>query len=396
MSDKKTALVVGMGTSPAVLTETVWALAHQTEPVVPDEIVVITTKSGKDVLRTAIMSGAPSVWNRLKTALAKEKIAIDGKLVFGDTSIRVIPDADGNEASDLRTGADNLRAADFMLGELRKYTADSATTVLCSIAGGRKTMSALLFSCMSLLGREDDKVYHVLIPPEYECGMNPPFFFPEKGKKHELLSRGQSTVKHVASTKIGIELFEVPFVRMRGWYQDKFKTELPSYKSLISKVQSVAPPAVVYPEIEIDAWNGSMAIYGKSYVFRPQLFALLVMFANRINELDTIYRTFCKLVKIDYEGECKWLEKLQIDPIEQNPSVKFANYDDSKWREQNQEISKIVSRLRSKIKKIDEDVAKALVPESPHPVIFPQSQIKWVNRDKLVDICGYLFWDNGK
>jgi hypothetical protein len=112
--------------------------------------------------------------------------------------------------------------------------------------------------------------------------------------------------------------------------------------------------------------------------------------------LDTIYKTFCKLVKIGYEGECKWLEKLQIDPIEQNPSVKFANYDDSKWREQNQEISKIVSRLRAKIKKIDEDVAKALVPESPHPVILPQSQIKWVNRDKLVDICGYLFADKKK
>lgn len=115
MNDKKIVLVVGMGTSPAVMTEAVWALAHQSEPVVPDEIVVITTKSGKDALRMAIMSGAPSVWNRLKNALAKEKIAIDGKLVFGDTSIKVIPDADGNEASDLRTGADNLRAADFML-----------------------------------------------------------------------------------------------------------------------------------------------------------------------------------------------------------------------------------------------------------------------------------------
>ena len=115
MNDKKIVLVVGMGTSPAVMTETVWALAHQAEPVVPDEIVVITTKSGKDTLRAAIMSGAPSVWNRLKTAFAKEKIAISGKLVFGDTSIRVIPDAEGNEVSDLRTGADNLRAADFML-----------------------------------------------------------------------------------------------------------------------------------------------------------------------------------------------------------------------------------------------------------------------------------------
>ena len=126
MNDKKIVLVVGMGTSPAVMTETVWALAHQSEPVVPDEVVVITTKSGKDALRTAIMSGAPSVWNRLKTALAKGKIAIDSKLVFGDTSIRVIPDADENKASDLRTGADNLRAADFMLTSIQaKHSQES-------------------------------------------------------------------------------------------------------------------------------------------------------------------------------------------------------------------------------------------------------------------------------
>ena len=141
-SAKRTILVAGMGTSPAVLTETVWALAHQEQPIVPDEIVVITTKSGKDALRKAVMSGEPSVWERLKAALRKEKIAIDGKLVFGDTSIRVMPDESGNEIVDLRTGADNLRAADFMLGELRKYTEDTETTILCSIAGGRKTMSA--------------------------------------------------------------------------------------------------------------------------------------------------------------------------------------------------------------------------------------------------------------
>lgn len=181
-SDNRTILIAGMGTSPAVLTETVWVLVRHEQPVVPDKIVVITTKSGKDALRTAVMSGEPNVWERLKMALRKEKIATDSKLVFGETSIRVMPDERGNEIVDLRTGADNLRAADFMLGELRKYTEDTETTVLCSIAGGRKTMSALLFSCMTLLGREQDKVYHVLLPPMFEQGVEPPFFFPEPGR----------------------------------------------------------------------------------------------------------------------------------------------------------------------------------------------------------------------
>ena len=45
MNDKKIVLVVGMGTSPAVMTETVWALAHQEHFVVPDEIGVFATKN---------------------------------------------------------------------------------------------------------------------------------------------------------------------------------------------------------------------------------------------------------------------------------------------------------------------------------------------------------------
>ena len=382
MSDKKIVLVIGMGTSPAVMTETVWALAHQSEPVVPDEVVVITTKSGKDALRTAIMSGASSVWNRLKTALAKEKIAIDGKLVFGDTSIRVIPDADGNEASDLRTGADNLRAADFMLGELRKYTADSATTILCSIAGGRKTMSALLFSCMSLLGREDDKVYHVLIPPEYECGMNPPFFFPEKAVKHELLSRGQPNGKRVSSSKIGIELFEVPFVRMRGWYQDKFKGEPPSYKSLISKVQSVAPPAVVYPEIEIDAWGRGLSINGETVSLSSPCFAMLLLLASGCQVKD-LHKKLMALYLVQGTGKCDWLASFQ-------EGTRFKSEDCP------EDVTKVQSELRKKLKEAGFSNADSLVPQRGAPVMFPLTRIKWRNRDKLADICGYLFADKKK
>ncbi len=122
---KRTILVAGMGTSPAVLTETVWALAHQETPVVPDEITVITTKSGREALQKALMTGTSCVWECMKASLRKEKIAIEGKLVLGETSIRVFPDENGNAIDDLRTGDDNLRAADFMLGELRRTFAGS-------------------------------------------------------------------------------------------------------------------------------------------------------------------------------------------------------------------------------------------------------------------------------
>ena len=47
-NDKRKVLIVTMGSSPAVLTETVWALAHLKEPVVPDEIVVLSARNSVD------------------------------------------------------------------------------------------------------------------------------------------------------------------------------------------------------------------------------------------------------------------------------------------------------------------------------------------------------------
>ena len=134
-SAKHIVLVAGMGTSPAVLTNAVWALAHQREPVVPDEIAVFITKNGKTLLKKELFDDG--VWADMLTCLAREGVNVEGKLLFGETSIRSIPDARGNEIGDLRTGEDNLRAADFMLAQLRQYTEDSGVELHVSIAAGR-------------------------------------------------------------------------------------------------------------------------------------------------------------------------------------------------------------------------------------------------------------------
>jgi CRISPR-associated protein (TIGR02584 family) len=219
MNKKRQILVAGMGTSPAVLTNAVWALAHQREPVVPDEIVVFITKNGKTLLKKSLFDGG--VWADMLKCLAREGVNVEGKLMFGETSIRSIPDVKGNEIDDLRTGEDNLRAADFMLAQLRQYTEDSGTELHVSIAGGRKTMSALLLSCMTLLGRECDKVYHVLLPSEFEGGTEPAFYFPKKGEKY----KSRLTGKSYPGAKVQSELFEVPFVRMRGWCRENSSTD---------------------------------------------------------------------------------------------------------------------------------------------------------------------------
>ena len=368
-----------------MLTETVWALAHQREPIVPDQIEVITTASGKAALTKAVLDGSPSVMDRLKAALCKEKIDVEGKLVFGSASIKVIPDAKGNELDDLRTGDDNLKAADFMLDELRKYSECSDTTIHCSIAGGRKTMSALLFSCMSLVGREQDKVYHVLVPPEFEGGVEPVFYFAEPGKTYVAAKTG----KKYKANQVQSELFEVPFVRMRGWYQEKFNEKnLPTYKTLIERMQSIAPRAVSYPAVTIDAWNGEVQVDGDSVRLKGYAFAVLLMLANGESRLDEIYKKMCKLVRLDVDCECAWLDKIQLDCGIKDDTRKFAKYDESKWREQNQEISKILNPLRDKLRKNGFKDPKSLVPVDNNSVTFPIDKINWLGRDEFKRISG--------
>ena len=371
MNKKRQILVAGMGTSPAVLTNAVWALAHQREPVVPDEIVVFITKNGKTLLKKELFDDG--VWADMLTCLAQEGVNVEGKLMFGETSIRSIPDAKGNEIDDLRTGEDNLRAADFMLAQLRQYTEDSGVELHVSIAGGRKTMSALLVSCMTLLGRENDKVYHVLLPSEFEGGTEPVFYFPKKGEKY----KSRLTGKSYPGAKVQGELFEVPFVRMRGWYQEKFKNIPPSYRTLISKVQTVAPPAVVYPEIEIDAWNGWVTLNGRQVAMSRPCFAMLLLLASGVDAKEH-HKRLLAAHKAPNVASCDWLASFQEGAL-------FTNESDI------EDIYKTMSNLRGKLKKAGLADAESLVPQRGRAVMFPLPRIKWHNVSKLADICGCLF-----
>lgn len=386
---KDIVLIAGIGTSPAVLTETVWSLAHQKPAVVPAKVVVITTTSGKDGLVKALLSERDCVWEKLKTALRKDKIDIGGGLTFTEDSIKVMLDSNDKRLSDLRNGEENLDAADFMLGELRKYTEDPSKTVMCSIAGGRKTMSALLFSCMSLLGREDDRVYHVLIPPEYDCGMVPPFYFPQKGVTHELLDRSRKpTGRKIQSSKIAVDLFDVPYVRMRGWFQEKFKTLPPSYRKLVAKVQTVAPPAILpMPELAIDAANGIFKIDGKQCKLSDTCFALLLLIAKGENDQDRQFETLMKMASFTLKDERsapQWFsgfrDSNRVNEKENGLKPEFSI------------ITKLASDLRGALKKggLDDLAVKRLVPKNRSRVEpYPAERIKVAHDEFLADVCGY-------
>lgn len=378
-TSRRLVLVAGIGTSPAVLTETVWALAHRETPQVPDEIVVITTKTGKARLRTDLIESG--VWRDLVDALVRAQIPGAARLRLGETSVRVLPDADGNEIDDLRTADDNMRAADFMLGVIRQYTEDPSTVVYASLAGGRKTMSALLFSCMGLLGREDDKIFHVLTNPE-ALALRPPFYFPRERAVHEFVENGKA--RKIAAARVAIDLFEVPFVRMRGWYQERFKTIPPTYRALVSRVQSVAPTAEVYPPMEIDVWDGLLRVGGENVDLASTEFAALVLLAQGCVG-DGLLAHLRETHRFKGSGVgcawCAWLSVFQ-------EGSRFASDEDE---DNERDLSKVLSSLRAKLSKAGLPNVEGLVPKRGRPVTFPVERIVWKNRQRLADVCGCLF-----
>lgn len=231
----KTVLIVLLGTSPAILTETVWALAVN-EGMVPDEIEIWTTKIGKEKFEAQVFNPEKNAWESLKADLIKRKIDIADKLILGDDSWKIFANTEKQRLEDLLTTDDNLAAADKMLAELRKYD-EPSTQILLSIAGGRKTMSALALQCMSLLGREGDKVYHVLVNPPFDNPkLMPPFFFPEKkGKKWAERKIGDDC--KVTDEMAQINLFSVPYIRVRPLYEEKLKEKVVSFSALCERIQ---------------------------------------------------------------------------------------------------------------------------------------------------------------
>ncbi len=152
---RKHILLISVGMSPAVITETVYALNQVKDA--PQEIVAITTVKGKEAIMEQLF-GEDAVW---ETMLNECKLK--GKVIFDEANIELIPDENKKHSKDIVSDSDNNELADKLLRILRGYTTPDYR-ISFSIAGGRKSMSAVGALVMSLLGRKEDKMYHILVP----------------------------------------------------------------------------------------------------------------------------------------------------------------------------------------------------------------------------------------
>lgn len=245
---KKRILIAVSGLSPQILTETLYGLAIK-QNFIPTEIHLITTIEGAHRASLNLLHEKTGKFH----ALCQEYQLPD--INFSEQQIHVIRDAQENELNDIRTPEENEAAADFITNIIKELTSDEDSAVHVSIAGGRKTMGYYLGYALSLFGRSQDCLSHVLVTEGYEGHKD--FYYPTV--KSNIINTRDN--RPLDTSKAEITLAEIPFIRMR---QDIPK-KLLGGKAGFSDTITLARKAELAPELIVDIKNKRLSASGKVF-----------------------------------------------------------------------------------------------------------------------------------
>lgn len=256
------------GLSPAVITETLYALAtRRRRPVIPREVHLITTHGGYPTVVAALMGPAGAL-----ARLRQQYRLPESSLRCTDAHVHVLRDAYGGPLDDIRTAEDSRAAGEQINRLVRDLAADSATELHCSVAGGRKTMSALLAAALQLHGRPGDRLYHVLVNEPFERVQD--FYFPPRPPVRYRLDG-----KPVDSRAARIELAEIPFVRLGAAVQRLGLRGL-NLEGLAAEVEAEAQGRLRPETLVIGLPRRRAAIGGRPLGLAPQELALYAFYAE--------------------------------------------------------------------------------------------------------------------
>lgn len=268
----KQILLVASGMSPQVLTETLFALIHQEKPFLPDEIHMVTTAVGRDKAVTELLDGSNGHFYHF----CRDYGFASG--VFQASDIHTIRDMHGGELSDIKTPEDNEAAADTITALIASLTTDPDTTLHVSLAGGRKTMSYYTGYALSLYGRRQDQLSHVLISDGYESC--PDFYYPTPVTQMITSHQGES----LDASKARVTLAKIPFVRLREDLPTRFLDGTTGFSETVRRMGKVDEPR----HLMLDIKNRQVSLSGVKFDLsaRELEFAFLLMFIRNLEGDD--------------------------------------------------------------------------------------------------------------
>ncbi len=272
MEEQKVVLISVVGMSPAVVTETIWAL-HTEEPAfVPDEVKLFTTRKAWENASKALLSreNGRSIWDELQQKIGKEMIL--KKHIFEDLQ--------GGELEDIVTDNDQELVADQLLKGVREYKnpQQEVCRVVASLAGGRKSMSALMYAVMSLAAEADDMITHVLADEQASACRN--FFFPEQ-ECQQLTAKINGQEQPFTAADVRLSLAAIPFVPLASLVKNSDFDASGSFSRLVEKTSRVvAKVGPAQTQIRISKSQCKVFINDNALLLTADQFVLMAIMAE--------------------------------------------------------------------------------------------------------------------
>ncbi|MDR7491964.1 MAG: CRISPR-associated ring nuclease Csm6 [Armatimonadota bacterium] len=256
------------GLSPAVVTETLYALAVASpRPVVPSEVHVLTTQRGYPRV-VATLLGPDGALARLR---AEYRLPPDS-LRCTPAHVHVLAGPDGRPLDDIRTAEESRAAGEGIAALVRRLAADDGVRLHCSLAGGRKTMSVLLATALQLHGRPGDRLYHVLVSEPFE--QIPEFLYPPRRP-----TRYRWAGRMVDARRARVELVEVPFVPLGAAARLLGYSHL-ALERIAAELEAEARGRLVPEPLALDPARHRARVGDRSIALPPQEAALYAFYAT--------------------------------------------------------------------------------------------------------------------
>ncbi len=259
-------LLAVSGLTPQVVTETIYALAaDECAPFIPTEVHLITSAEGARRAELSLLSDDLGWFHKLCADYHLPGVRFDR------SHIHVMRDAHGQPMNDIRSPSDNQAAADFITAQVRAITADPSCALHASIAGGRKTMGYYLGYALSLYGRAQDRLSHVLVSEPFESSYD--FFYPTPYSRVLQTREGQLADTAMAQ----VTLADIPFVSLRHGLPTALLAGQASFNDAVAAVRAALAPA----QLTIDLARQCIIAAGREVALPPAELALLAVFARR-------------------------------------------------------------------------------------------------------------------
>ena len=343
-------LILALGTTPQLVTEAIYALYKTRPTVIYDEIFIITTSVGRNMLKKFLIDE-----NKL-AAMSKD---MGVKFTVKNNSFIVPKYDNGVELDDIKTSSDNQIMANSIVSLIKEKTGTASNRIHAFLSGGRKTMSFYMGLAMELYSRPWDKTYHILVSEQFES--NKDFYY--KPVKNKQIISGENTLN---TDDAEIMLIDLPMIRLRN----KIKMDISDFKTALEYGQKEIDTSITQPSLKINLRNRQISIdnYIAIELTPIQLMVYTTYLKFKLNNCKYPQREYCKdcsecfpsLLDLTTKPALEEMAKIYRVISPAKVDILLQNYKDGIGMEvMRQSISKIKKIIHDTVK--DETVASLCI-----------------------------------